>query len=140
MLSKKQGILLYSLPIVACSAILVGIWYISTIYAPEAEEASQESILSQIPPVMRRIAQCESENRQFDADGDILTGEVNPADIGKYQINMYYHLNRAEKLGFDIFTEEGNEGYAMYLFYNDGTVHWEASEYCWLDEPKSSVR
>jgi len=79
------------------------------------------------------IAQCESGGRQFDEDGNLIRNPESSA-IGKYQIMASLHEKRAESLGFDIRTEEGNEGYARHLYQESGTQHWEAdqrSKGCW---------
>jgi len=47
------------------------------------------------------------------------------------QINTHYHLKTATALGYDIFTPEGNWGYASYLYDTQGTQPWRASQSCW---------
>lgn len=84
--------------------------------------------------LMRRISWCESRWRQFDESGKVLRGEVDPRDSGKFQVNTYYHLADARKLGYDIFTEAGNEAYAWHLLKTQGTQPWSASQYCWSSE------
>jgi hypothetical protein len=84
--------------------------------------------------LMRRISWCESRWRQFDENGRVLRGEVDPRDSGKFQVNTYYHLTDSLKLGLDIFTEAGNEAYAWHLLRTKGTRPWEASRYCWSSE------
>jgi hypothetical protein len=88
-----------------------------------------------IPPLMEKIAECESGNRQFYPDGSIVKGLMTPAhlgeDIGKFQINTKYHLARAEALGLDLWNEVDNEIYAMMLFEEQGTGPWSSSKGCW---------
>lgn len=79
----------------------------------------------------KAIATCESSLSQFDQDGNVLRGVVNSKDTGVFQINEYYHLEDSKKLGFDIYTLEGNIAYAMYLLKVDGSRHWEYSKDCW---------
>ena len=67
-------------------------------------------------PILAEIAKCESTFRQFYPDGTIVRGRVNKADIGVMQINTYYHGESAEKLGFDIYSIDGNLGYAKWLY------------------------
>jgi len=86
---------------------------------------------SDFSDVLKKIAWCESRNRQFDADGFVLRGEVNPQDIGKYQINEYYHLEESKRLGMNIYTLEGNTAYAKYLYSKQGTQPWNWSKTCW---------
>ncbi len=61
-------------------------------------------------PELAEIAKCESNFRQYDADGNVLKGTVDKDDIGIMQINKYYNGNNAEKLGYDIYTIGGNFG------------------------------
>ncbi len=82
-------------------------------------------------PIMADIARCESRFRQLDAKGEIFRGEVNPADVGVMQINEYYHLKTAEKMGIDIYTVGGNLAYAKYLYEKEGTQPWISSSPCW---------
>jgi hypothetical protein len=86
---------------------------------------------TKIPAVLQRIAKCESENKQFKANGDIVRGKVNPNDVGRYQINELYHYDIARKMNMDIFTEAGNEAYALYLYQTQGTEPWSSSKKCW---------
>jgi len=87
---------------------------------------------------MEKIAKCESGGKQFYQDGTLVTnknyrdGVHWSTDYGYFQINDYYHLERAEELGLDIMTEQGNKDYALLLFDADGTSHWQASKGCWL--------
>lgn len=67
-----------------------------------------------------------------------MRGEVNSNDIGLYQINTRYHLKKAKELGYDIFTEEGNTAYAIWLYGKEGTKPWNASKHCWGKEQGSS--
>lgn len=82
-------------------------------------------------PVMSKVAYCESTFRQFGDDGNVLRGIVDSRDVGVMQINEYYHLNTAEKLGLNIHTLEGNMTYARYLYDKQGLQPWAASRACW---------
>ncbi|OGF62551.1 hypothetical protein A2662_02005 [Candidatus Giovannonibacteria bacterium RIFCSPHIGHO2_01_FULL_45_33] len=84
-----------------------------------------------IPAVLGRIAMCESQGKQHDEDGNILLGTVNKYDIGKYQINALYWDDEAKSLGLDIYTEEGNEAFALELYDRYGTSPWKWSKKCW---------
>ncbi len=77
------------------------------------------------------IARCESEIRQFNNDGSLLRGRTTPRDVGIFQINEGYHLEKSRQLGFDIYTTEGNIAYAMWLMKEEGTKHWNWSKNCW---------
>lgn len=85
-------------------------------------------------PELAEIAKCESNFRQYDAKGAILHGTVNKDDIGIMQINQYYNGVNADKLGYDIFTIEGNLAYAKVLYGKFGTAPWSSSEKCWEDK------
>ena len=88
----------------------------------------QEDIL---PPVMRRIAQCESRGQHFTKDGRVVRGKRNPADLGLFQINTVVWGKKAQELGYDLRTPEGNAHMARYLFENHGSVPWQSSAACW---------
>lgn len=81
-----------------------------------------------------RIAKCESAFRQYNEDGGIIRGKVNPADVGVFQINEKYHLERSQTLGFDIYQTADNIEYAMWLMKKEGTRHWNWSRPCWGQE------
>lgn len=74
---------------------------------------------------------CESGLRQFDKNGNVLRGVVNPLDTGIAQINLKYHGARAEELGYDLFTEDGNIAFAKLLYKEQGTKPWHWSRHCW---------
>ena len=82
-------------------------------------------------PVMAEVARCESQFRQHGKDGRVLSGVVNSSDKGVMQINEYYHLDKAQKLGLDLKTIEGNTAYARYLFETKGLQPWISSSKCW---------
>ncbi len=82
-------------------------------------------------PILAEIAFCESSFRQLDRNGNVMRGKVDNGDIGVMQINERYHAVAAEKLGYDIYTIEGNLKYAKWLYNKEGTVPWRSSEPCW---------
>lgn len=82
-------------------------------------------------PIMIDIARCESRFRQHNKNGDVLRGELTPADVGVMQINERFHLRESKKLGYDIHTLEGNMAYARYLYEKQGARPWLASSQCW---------
>lgn len=74
---------------------------------------------------------CESRHRQFDENGDILLGRVDPRDTGRWQINTYYWGEKAIELGYDIYTEQGNYDMAKYILEEaQGESAWSASAPC----------
>ncbi len=81
-------------------------------------------------PIMADIARCESRFRQYDADGNVLRGQVH-SDVGVMQINEYYHGKEARALGYDLYTLDGNMAFARYLYEREGTTPWLSSSYCW---------
>jgi hypothetical protein len=83
-------------------------------------------------PILKKIASCESQNRQFDeTTGSVLRGKVNSQDVGVFQINEKYHLEAAKKLSLDIYTLEGNLDYAKHLYKTQGVKPWVHSSTCW---------
>jgi hypothetical protein len=76
------------------------------------------------------IAQCESQMRQFDKNGNILKNPTSSA-IGIMQIMSSIHDPIADKLGIDIYTIQGNLAYARYLYGKSGTTPWDSSKPCW---------
>lgn len=87
-------------------------------------------------PILAEISKCESRYRQFNSDGSVLRGQVNSDDVGLMQINEIYHKKRAEGLGLDLETINGNLAYAKYLYENEGTTPWNASKPCWGNKQK----
>ena len=82
-------------------------------------------------PVMADIAYCESRFRHVDRNGSLYRGKINHSDVGVMQVNEYYHLATAVKLGYDIYTLKGNLLYAEWLYHKEGTVPWLSSSFCW---------
>lgn len=91
-------------------------------------------------PILKKIAACESHHKQFNDDGSVLRGIVNPQDIGYMQINEKYHLGTALKLGLDIYTLEGNLEYAKYLYRTQGVKPWIHSSHCWDKSNEFALR
>jgi len=82
-------------------------------------------------PMLVKICKAESGGKQFKANGDVIRGIVNPSDIGYCQINEYINNDEARRLGYDIYTEQGNKDYAVYLFMTRGTEPWNSSRNVW---------
>lgn len=99
--------------------------------APKSPLPKQKSPSPELPAIFDRIAYCESRDRQFYETGRVIRGIVNPADIGRYQINTYHWGEEAEKLEYDLHTEEGNEAMALYIYRKMGTKPWRSSQKCW---------
>ena len=90
-------------------------------------------------PILAEIAKCESTFRQYSSSGEVIKGRVNKSDVGVMQINKYYHLKSAEKLGYDLHTIEGNMAYAKALYEREGTKPWNSSSKCWGKYAKTAV-
>ena len=79
---------------------------------------------------------CESwgepnkEPREF-KDGKVLRGVPNPQDIGACQINIPFWGATAKKLGYNIYTLDGNVSMAKYILGQQGIKAWEWSQKCW---------
>lgn len=82
-------------------------------------------------PLMAKIAYCESRNRQYNSRGEVLRGEKTPLDRGVMQINLHYHKETAEKMGFDLHNIDDNVAYARYLYEKQGAKPWMSSSKCW---------
>lgn len=82
-------------------------------------------------PLLVHIAFCESSFRQNGKDGEVLRGNVIAKDVGVMQINERFHAAQAETLGYDIYTLEGNMGYAKWLYKKEGARPWMSSSKCW---------
>lgn len=108
------------------------------------DEPSDPQILPQMPKVLLDISWCESRDNQNkvgnnyryriekDADGNsIKVKYLWSKDIGRWQINEYYHLEEAKALGIDIYTEKGNAEFALLLYNKNSTNDWSASKSCW---------
>ena len=91
-------------------------------------------------PILKKIAVCESHNRQFNETGEVLRGHVNSQDVGVMQINEKYHLKEANKLGLDIYTIEGNIDYAKHLYETQGVKPWVHSSTCWDKSNEFALR
>lgn len=115
--------------------MLLGAFFISINLSPKPLVETQVTIIppppKEVPAILLKIAMCESKNKQFNEDGSVHMGVINPLDTGRFQINQKYHLENSKKLGMDIFTLEGNTDYALYLYKKNGTRDWDWSRDCW---------
>ena len=98
----------------------------------------------ELPKVLLDISWCESRDDQNKvgynyryrtvtlSDGSTTTEKyLWSKDIGRFQINDYYHAEAAKALGMDIYTVEGNTQYALVLYNSNGTKDWNPSKPCW---------
>jgi hypothetical protein len=95
---------------------------LKTIVAPNKEV---------LPPILQRIAWCESKDHQFNPNGTVHRGVINPHDIGYFQINETFHLAESKRLGMNIYTLKGNIKFALWLYHKEGTTPWLWSSKCW---------
>ncbi len=86
-------------------------------------------------PLMAEISKCESRYRQYEPSGEVLRGIVNSKDVGALQVNETYHLKRSQKLGYDIYSLQGNMAYARLLYEESGPQPWASSYPCWGKSP-----
>lgn len=94
--------------------------------------------VKEVPLILQEIARCESGGNQFNKDGTVKRGVINPKDVGKFQINEFYHLEDSRKLGMDIYTLQGNTEYALHLYKTQGTKPWNWSKHCWGNKETST--
>lgn len=105
-----------------------------TALATQSSGSSVETVVRNYfadTPLLAEIARCESTFRHTDGEGNPIRGIVNKADVGVMQINEYYHLESAQKLGYDLNDIEGNMAFAKYLYERYGADPWSASQPCW---------
>ena len=90
---------------------------------------------AEIPAILFKIAQCESNNKQFVGSStspeSVIRGSITPTDIGKYQISEIYWGKKAKELGFDLFSESGNTQMALWIYKKNGVKPWSSSKPCW---------
>jgi hypothetical protein len=98
-----------------------------TVYAEKITEVP----VNTFPPMLTKICNAESGGKQFNKDGSVLRGRVNPSDIGFCQLNEPIWNDKARKMGLDIYTEQGNKDMALYIFSNYGTDPWNSSKVMW---------
>lgn len=91
----------------------------------------------EVPPILERIAECESGNTQarvINGIFQVVRGKVNPKDVGRFQLNEKYWLKKSKELGFNIYTWYGNTQMALWLYEHYGTSPWNWSKPCWASK------
>lgn len=84
-----------------------------------------------IPPILTRIAKCESPTGHFKNGKVVFSRNTNgTTDIGKFQINTIW-LPQAAELGLNLAIENDNEAMAEWIYANRGTGDWSSSANCW---------
>lgn len=84
----------------------------------------------EMPAVLARIAKCESGDRHYKENGDVVLSK-DKADIGRYQIRVTVWGQDAHRLGYNLFDEKDNQKMAEWIFENHGTEPWYSSKACW---------
>ena len=109
-------------------------------YTPEAHITAMATKYGQNEFLAKEIMRCEglayaisrgippSEARHYNYTA---SGTLWSIDVGRWQINDYYHAAAAKKLGLDIYDDYDNIEYGFYLLKTQGTAPWSASRYCW---------
>ena len=98
-----------------------------TVYADKHVLVEVESI----PPVLERIAKCESGGQHYKNGQVIFNANTNgTVDIGYFQINSIWN-KKATELGLDLSKEKDNKAFAMWIYKNRGTEDWYSSKACW---------
>lgn len=81
--------------------------------------------------LLKAIAICESTDRHFDENGDVLMNQWGSSATGRYQIMASVWVPIAESMGIDIRTESGNKIMAHYILtVAQGISAWRASATC----------
>jgi len=128
--------------IIPKTLLVVGI--VAILFNPLRIQSVEQTIVVEEPIVwqyqeLKRICSCESagspnvEPTHYKSDGSVLTGIINPRDIGICQINLDYHEKAAVDKGLDLFKERDNIKYAHYLYETEGNRPWTWSSSCWQD-------
>lgn len=98
-----------------------------TVYAKEVIEVP----IFEVPPVMERIAKCESNNQHTRNGQVIFNANTNgTVDVGRYQINTVWN-KKATELKLDITKDSDNTAMAIWIYQNRGTEDWYSSKSCW---------
>jgi hypothetical protein len=79
--------------------------------------------------ILKAIIDCESRNQHV--VGTLAKAGI---DIGKCQINTYWHEARAEAMGLNLYNPLDNMEYCLYLFETEGVGPWKSSQTCWQHE------
>lgn len=100
-----------------------------TLWAKETVEVP----IKEVPPVLKRIIQCESGGKHYDKNGQVLMRANNnkSIDIGIGQINEYYWGKKATEMGLDLTKEKDNMQFTQWLFEEKGSEPWTWSKDCW---------
>ena len=76
-----------------------------------------------------RLKECfrrESNWRQYDRSGKVLTGTVHSPDLGIAQINSAVWQEAADLIGYDLKDPYGNLNFGLWLYTEQGIRPWVA--------------
>lgn len=110
-------------------ASLVAIFELGGMLNPIYYVTEAQTLTPPIPPVLQRIAVCESHNSHYDLNGQVKINATQ--DMGKYQINVPTWGKKAKELNLNLAVEKDNEAMAVWIYENKGTGDWSASSKCW---------
>lgn len=132
-LKKTLKLGFFPLALIGAGLVLLVVWSngdgISLPSSTKKIELVQPSFQPNVPAeiALPIIALCESGGKQFKEGTKIpLPNKEGSSAFGKYQF-LESHRAKALALGFDLNTEEGQDGYARVLYNEpDGIKHWLA--------------
>jgi hypothetical protein len=99
---------------------------------PEPEKVLVQKAIEMEGPkqkILNAIIACESSNRHV-----IGTLSKRGIDIGKCQINTYWHEESAASMGLNLYDPADNMEYCLFLFESEGVKPWRSSQVCWSQE------
>ncbi len=110
---------------------LLGAKYLNVPVYAQIETIKEVQIEAEFPPILTKICFAESGGKQFNKNGSVVRGKTTPSDIGYCQIAETIWNDKARELGYDIYTLEGNKGFALWLFNHYGSEPWYLSKHNW---------
>jgi len=129
-----RNVAIFSVKFAVVCLAMAGSYQLGSYLNPTVKTVFAEKLVEveTIPPVMQRIAKCESGGIHKKNGQVVFNSNTNKTvDIGKYQINSIWN-KKATELGLDLTVEKDNEKFAMWLYKNYGTSPWESSRRaCW---------
>lgn len=105
----------------------------STKHIANADTNHQITVIDKtLPLILQKICTAESPTGHHKANGTVAhyVNTNKTIDIGKCQINSIWEA-KAVELGYNIYTEQGNEDMALYIFNNYGSEPWYSSKTKW---------
>ena len=77
--------------------------------------------------IVKYIIGCESQYISNAINYNTAVGE----DVGLFQINTYYHQERAVELGYNLYKPSDNLKFGKLLLDEQGLQPWAHSKHCW---------